>query len=218
LGDPVGQESDGRINVMTDGDTEHQQPIVNIVGDRVALGPMRSDLLPLYTRWRNDFWVQRTFGDQPSPVTRERREKWLDDVMSSTGDFWFTVYERVGEELIPIGIADLFNVDFRFSVAQFGMMIGEASSRGKGLGTEVVRLMLDYAFTALGLSNVMLTVAEYNLAGRRAYEKAGFKEMGRRRQADRMNGVVYDEIYMDCVASEFTSPVLAKIFVPDEPR
>jgi RimJ/RimL family protein N-acetyltransferase len=151
-------------------------------------------------------------------VTRERREKWLDDVMSSTGDFWFTVYERVGEELIPIGIADLFNVDFRFSVAQFGMMIGEASSRGKGLGTEVVRLMLDYAFTALGLSNVMLTVAEYNLAGRRAYEKAGFKEMGRRRQADRMNGVVYDEIYMDCVASEFTSPVLAKIFVPDEPR
>jgi RimJ/RimL family protein N-acetyltransferase len=64
----------------------------------------------------------------------------------------------------------------------------------------------------------MLTVAEYNLAGRRAYEKAGFKEMGRRRQADRMNGVVYDEIYMDCVASEFTSPVLAKIFVPDEPR
>ena len=42
--------------------------------------------------------------------------------------------------------------------------------------------MLDYAFAALGLHSLMLTVSEFNLTGRRAYKKAGFKEFGRRRQ------------------------------------
>ncbi len=78
--------------------------------------------------------------------------------------------------------------------------------------------MLDYAFTAIGLHNVMLTCYEFNLAGRRAYEKAGFHEFGRRRQSHWMGGRWWNEIYMDCVTAEFASPVLGRVFVPDEPR
>jgi len=192
-----------------------EQPILNIVGERVALGPLRRDLIPLYARWRNDFEVQRTFGAPLRPVTIEERTRWFDEQVASDAH-WFTIYER--ESLRPIGTTDLYEINLRYRTASFGMLIGEADARGKGYGTEVTRLMLDYAFTALSLHNVMLIVVEYNLAGRRAYEKAGFREMGRRRQADIMNGVVYDEIYMDCVASEFESPVLARVFAPDVPR
>lgn len=200
---------------MTDADPT--PPLLNIVGERIALGPLRRDLVPLYARWRNDFYIQRTFGNLPSPVTVEQQMKRFEDQATSNGEVhWFTIYER--ESLRPIGSTDIFAIDYRWRVGQFGMQIGEADARGKGYGTEVTRLMLDFAFTALGLNNIMLTVAEYNLAGRRAYEKAGFREMGRRRQADIMNGVVYDEIYMDCIASEFESPVLGRIFIPDAPR
>lgn len=202
--------------------TSAEQLILNIVGERVALGPLRRELIPLYQRWRNDFQVQRTFGDPPMPVTLERRTQWFEDQLTASDCFWFTIYaiERDGDVVRyrPIGTTDLFNVDFRFKVGQFGMMIGEADARGRGLGTEVVRLMLDFAFTALGLNNVMLAVAEYNLAGRRAYAKAGFKEMGRRRRADIMNGTIYDEIYMDAISEEFESPLLAAVFAPDVPR
>jgi diamine N-acetyltransferase len=76
----------------------------------------------------------------------------------------------------------------------------------------------EWAFTALGLHNVMLTVAEFNLAGRRTYEKVGFREIGRRREDRRMGGRRWDTIYMDCLASEFTSPVLGRVFSPDVPR
>ena len=54
-----------------------------------------------------------------------------------------------------------------------------------------------------------------NRIGIRAYEKAGFKEIGRRRECRVMGGEVYDEIYMDCLASEFESPALGRIFAPD---
>ena len=30
-----------------------ETPILNVVGERVALGPLREDLLPLYGRWIN---------------------------------------------------------------------------------------------------------------------------------------------------------------------
>jgi RimJ/RimL family protein N-acetyltransferase len=64
----------------------------------------------------------------------------------------------------------------------------------------------------------MLTVYEFNLAAQRAYQKAGFREIGRRRGAKLMGGRYWDEIYMDCIASEFESPLLKTVFQPDQPR
>ena len=57
-----------------------------------------------------------------------------------------------------------------------------------------------------------------NRVGLRAYEKAGFKTIGHRRECRVVGGKVHDEIYMDCLASEFESPVLHKIFTPDIQR
>ena len=201
---------------MHDDQLSTDVPIFNIVGTRVALGPLRDDLAPLYQRWRNDFYVQRTFGNVPAPVTLAAQNARLQQWMSSADAFWFTVYRLA--DLRPIGTTDLFEVDFRFRTARFGVQLGEADARGCGLGTEVAQLMLDYAFTALGLNSVMLDVSEYNLAGLRAYEKAGFRVIGRRRQSDILAGKVYDLVLMDCVASEFVSPVLASVFAPDELR
>ncbi|GIW04684.1 MAG: hypothetical protein KatS3mg059_1304 [Thermomicrobiales bacterium] len=94
-------------------------------------------------------------------------------------------------------------------------MIGEADARGKGYGTETARLMLEYAFTALGLHNVMLQVYAYNRAAHRAYQKAGFREFGRRREAVWMGGRLWDVIYMDCLATEFDSLMLGRVLAPD---
>ncbi|MBX6342471.1 MAG: GNAT family N-acetyltransferase [Thermomicrobiaceae bacterium] len=194
-----------------------EEPIVNIVGEKVALGPIRRDLVPLYQRWFNDFQMLRTLGMRPGPMSLEQEEAWYDRASRESADaVAFTIYERGSWR--PIGTAGLHDIDFRNRTAEFGISIGDARARGRGYGTEVTRLVLDYAFTALGLNNVMRRVYEFNLAGRRAYEKAGFREIGRRREARYMGGRLWDEILMDCLASEFESPVLGEIFVPDVPR
>ena len=41
----------------------------------------------------------------------------------------------------------------------------------------------------------------------RAYQKAGFKEIGRRRECRMMGGKLWDEVHMDCLSSEFERPV-----------
>lgn len=193
-----------------------EQPVVNIEGDLVALGPLRRELIPLFERWFNQFEMLRSLGIPPGPMTLEAETGWYDMASTSTSAITFVIYERASMQ--PIGDTSLVDIDYRNGTATFGIAIGEQSARGKGYGTEATRLILDYAFTALGLRNVMLVVYEFNAGAQRAYLKAGFREIGRRRKSRFMGGRFWDDIYMDCVAEEFESPVLARVFAPDEPR
>jgi RimJ/RimL family protein N-acetyltransferase len=197
---------------------EQTSPVISIVGEKVALGPIRRDLVPLYHRWINDFAVLRTLHI-PRPCTFEEVMAIHEEEVAEERKrrvVYFTVYDR--ETLLPIGRTDLGDINYRDRRAGFGIEIGEADYRGRGYGTEAVRLTLDYAFTALGLHNISLETWEYNLAAQRAYTKAGFRELGRLRQAKFMNGKLWDIVYMDCLSTEFVSPVLDKILLPDEIR
>jgi RimJ/RimL family protein N-acetyltransferase len=69
--------------------------------------------------------------------------------------------------------------------------------------------VLDWAFTVMGLRNVLLVTFSWNLPAIRAYSKAGFREIGRRRGAVVTLGQRYDQVLMDAVAEEFTGSVLA---------
>jgi RimJ/RimL family protein N-acetyltransferase len=191
-----------------------ERPVLSIEGELVALGPLRRELLPLYQRWINDLGTARTLDLPPQPMTIEKEQDWYDQYSRAENSVPFTIYER--ETLRPIGNTGLDGVDHRNRTATFGIVIGEPDCRGKGYGTETTRLMLDFAFTALGLHNVMLMVFEFNPAGIRTYEKAGFREIGRRRKSRMMGGRLWDDVYMDCLSSEFESPVLHRIFAPDD--
>lgn len=190
-------------------------PVVNVVGDLLALGPLRRDLIPVYQRWTNDFAVTRTLRSS-QPTTSDQVTASFDQLGGDDRSANFTIYTR--DDWRPIGNTALVEIDWRARTAEFILFIGEADCRGKGYGTEATRLILDYAFTALGLHSVMLKVYAFNLAGRRVYEKAGFRTIGRRRECQLMGGTLWDVEYMDCLASEFTSPFLAHIFTPDTPR
>jgi diamine N-acetyltransferase len=181
-----------------------ESPIITILGERVALGPLRRDLIPTYTRWRNDVVVARTMDYPAGPVTIEERTAWFERASRDTTAIRFTIYEQ--DSWRAIGITNLHDIDLHHGTAEFGLMIGEADARGRGLGTETTFLMRDYAFDRLGLQNVMLRVYDYNLAGIRAYQKAGFREFGRRRQSRRFAGQRRDEIFMQCLASDSASP------------
>lgn len=178
-------------------------PILNITGELVALGPLDRGLVSLYQRWLNDFSHARNFDDTPEPWTMERALALFEARAAPSDDtIIFTIYER--GSLQPVGYTMLVDISFRHRSAGFAIHIGEGAAHGKGYGTETTRLMLDYAFTSLVLHSVYLTVAEYNHAGRRAYQRAGFRETGRFRQAWLMGGRFWDEIIMDCLAGEFT--------------
>ncbi len=192
-----------------------EQTIMNIHGERVGLGPLRRDLIPLYLRWANDFGYTRTTAAPGLTLSLEQLTRAYAGVVADGSNISFVIYDRATGR--PIGTTALDHIDHRHRTAEFSIGIGDEAFRGKGYGTEATLLVLDYAFTVLGLTNVMLVVYEFNQVGRRAYEKAGFGEFGRRHHAHRMGGRPWDVIYMECVAGDFTSPVLGRVVVPDQP-
>lgn len=193
-----------------------ERPMVNVVGDLVALGPLARVNLASYQSWMNDVATQgwAGFPARPEPFSDERMAQWFERAAIDPERMFFTIYETVAWR--PVGFCVLRDIDHRHGTAEFGLTIGDPSDRGKGFGTEAVRLLLDLAFTGLGLRNVQLYVYAFNQGALRAYQKAGFREIGRRRCAYFMGGRYWDVVYMDCLAEEFQSPALKALLNPGE--
>jgi RimJ/RimL family protein N-acetyltransferase len=193
-----------------------QAPIVNFTGEQVMLGPIQREQVPLFLRWMNDISTVSKLGAPIRPLTLEQETAWFEGAATDENRYTFAVYERASGRLI--GTCGLHEIDWRNRRTELGILIGEPDARGRGYGTEAMRLLLDYAFTVLGLHSVMLTVYAFNPAARRSYEKAGFREIGRRRDSRWCNGRYWDEIFMDILAEEFESPVLKQLLKAEDPR
>jgi RimJ/RimL family protein N-acetyltransferase len=175
-------------------------PIINIHGQGVGLGPIHRDYLMTATRWVNDFATIRTMGAPPRPIPYESELEWFDEIRKSETDIMFVIYRL--DTMEPIGSTGLHQINWRHRTAEFGILIGEARNRGHGFGTEVTKLILQYGFRQLGLLNIMLKVVSNNEDGITAYRKAGFQEFGRRRSAWFVEGQRHDIVMMDCVPGD----------------
>jgi diamine N-acetyltransferase len=189
--------------MMNPQETQVDQPFVNIVGEKVALGPLSPEMLPAFARWENDLRTADLGGDDPRPVTAEAVAAAWGPLLRGERDDWlgFAIYSLPGMRLI--GHANVRDFTNCHGTAEIGITIGEPQERGKGAGTEAVRLLLHYTFQHLNVWNVWLDTASYNPAAIRAYEKAGFREIGRRRGARLVAGVRHDVVLMDCTRDDF---------------
>ena len=187
---------------------DSDDPDFIIVGEKVALGPLRRDLAADYARWMNQLEV-RAGLDHLGIATPQSQEKWVEDNLERGAEnepkaVEFTVYDRA--DSAAVGTAGLFGIAHTHGSAEFGIAIGER--RGQGLGTEATRLVLDFGFHVLQLRNVMLETLEWNVAGLTAYERAGFRRVGVRRGARVSRGRRTDMVLMDAVPEDFGTSVL----------
>ena len=72
----------------------------------------------------------------------------------------------------------------------------------QGYGTEATRLVRDWCFGELGLRRLALDVDATNERARRVYERVGFVDEGRRRQARLVDGEWHDVIDMAMLRSD----------------
>lgn len=184
------------------------EPLLNLRGQRVALGPLRRSLIPAYNRWINEFEGVLTLSGRLDPVTLDQRIDFYERASRDPDTWSFTIYEAA--ELRPVGMTWLFLTGAAHS-GFIGIHIGEPECRGRGYGGEAIALVMDYGFHALGLHSLELTVAASNIKGVRAYQRAGFRLIGRRREAVYVGSRRDDLLYLQCLASDFRSPALAQL-------
>lgn len=185
------------------------RPIITVEGQKVALGPLRRDLIPLYHAWITNLTTNRFMLAKAASMTLDGEVAWYESVIKRSDTTMFTIYEL--PEYRPVGNVDLHAIDQANRSAELGIMIGEVDARGRGLGTEAVRLVCDLGFNVLGLNSIHLVTFGWNIAGQKAYVKAGFREIGRRREARWFDGRYWDDIWYDLLRSDFESPAVRRI-------
>ncbi|GAB3582277.1 GNAT family protein [Leifsonia lichenia] len=111
---------------------------------------------------------------------------------------WAIVDLASGEYVGEIVLNELDEADasmnFRIALAP--------GAPGRGYGAEATTVVLDHAFSALGLHRVFLDVYSFNPRAQRSYEKAGFVVEGRQRHTLFWDGEWVDSILMSVLSSD----------------
>ena len=173
-----------------------------LVGEHIYLSPVCVEDAEKYTRWLNDFETTDYIGQSTKIYTIENERRFLENCSENKNSVTLGIVKLDDDKLIGnCGLKDINTVG---RTAILGIFIGEKEERSKGYGTETIKLLLDYGFNYLNLHEISLDVYSFNKRAIRCYEKAGFKEYGRRRECEYINGKYYDVISMDILKSEFS--------------
>ena len=150
--------------------------ICRLDGKQIFLSVLRDDdeAVDLYAKWMSDETTCVFIEHAHSVVDITRMPGWVSD--HSVMRMGIVLKET--DTLIGYCHIDHRTEDMS---AWLSINIGEKSVRGKGIGTEVVQILLRYCFMALGVYSVHLDVLETNTPAIKCYEKAGFRISGRYR-------------------------------------
>lgn len=155
-------------------------------------------------RWSRNSEYLRLLSSSTGPMqSPEAAAKWMEKDLEeiSPASYFFSIRTIAEDKLI--GDLGLEVVDWCGRDAFVGLGIGEPEYWGKGYGTDVMNVLLRFAFTEVNLRRVSLNVFEYNPRAIRSYEKAGFCHEGRMRKVINKEGRRWDMLFMGILREEW---------------
>ena len=159
--------------------------------EKSALRPWEPGDEESLVRHANSRAVWRNLRDAfPHPYTFADATKWIQIANPSTQTTNFAIVVD-GAAVGGIGLVLRDDV-FRRS-AEIGYWLGE-EHWGRGIVTEAVRAVTDYAFATFDLCRLFAGVFEWNPASMRVLEKAGYEFEGRMKKAVIKDGETIDEL------------------------
>lgn len=108
----------------------------------------------------------------PYPLTSKKLQEVLEKDALDWGGCAYVATEDDGTQIGFFVLA--VNVSNNSGFLKF--VIVDKELRGKGYGTQMIELMLKYAFEIAGVSSVQLNVFDRNESAKRCYANAGFVE------------------------------------------
>jgi RimJ/RimL family protein N-acetyltransferase len=173
-----------------------------LVGEQVRLRGVRDDDLPALARWEMDPGRLITLSNWAAPPSEAAaRERIAKRSANDEDDLGFAI-ETLGDPPVLVGRIWLSAAGAR--CAAVGIALGREYI-GRGYGTDAMRVIVGYGFREMGLHRVQLGVAAFNLAGVRAYQKAGFVQEGRYRESVLHDGRWYDSVLMSILDHEWAA-------------
>ncbi|HUT80645.1 MAG TPA: GNAT family protein [Candidatus Bathyarchaeia archaeon] len=146
----------------------------------------------------------RKFLSTPFPYAKEEEEDWIRNTWQNRRqgrEYQFAIEEKVSKEFL--GTCGLFDIDRIVRSCELGIAIHAEKNWSKGYGTDTMNVLLKFGFEYINLNRIQLRVFDFNERGIRTYEKVGFTNVGKLRQAHFFDGKYIDVIFMDILYDEW---------------
>jgi len=165
--------------VPGDIEVELRQHNTVLTGQRIVLRPLTENDWDILFRWNNDpevlYFVE---GDEVSSRTMDEVQA-IYRTVSQTAFCFMIEYDKE-----PIGECWLQQANLDFILQKYpdadsrriDLMIGKKELWGRGIGTEIVRLLTVFAFEHEQADWVWgCDIADYNRASQKVFQKAGYQ-------------------------------------------
>jgi RimJ/RimL family protein N-acetyltransferase len=169
-------------------------------GKKTGLRAMTREDLKLYQGWLNNKAVTEYLEMGWRPYTEQDLEDVYQEAIAGKSIVFVVCDLKSGQ---AIGTAGFYFIHWPGRRAQYRILLGEPSFYGKGYGTEVNALLLEYGFNRLNLNTIYLGVNAENKNAIKSYLNVGYKEEGRQRDFVYNNGRYYDSIAMSILAKDY---------------
>ena len=171
-------------------------------GRLVRLSAPSRDDAEAFARWSQDAEYLRALDtDYARPYSAETFIERFNPGRESPNGVLFHLRTLVDDRLI--GFVALHSIEWNNQAGMLSIGIGDPDYRGRGYGSDALRVALRYAFAELNLYRVGLDVIASNLPAIRAYERAGFQREGAARGAVLRDGQRHDRVFMGITHDEW---------------
>jgi RimJ/RimL family protein N-acetyltransferase len=141
-------------------------------------------------RHANNYKIWRNVRDRfPHPYTMDDALAWIEFASSEKPVANFAI---VVEGAAAGGVGLMMQTDIYRRSAEIGYWLGE-DFWGRGIVSEAVGALTEWAFASFDLSRIYAGVLEWNPASMRVLEKAGYQFEARLRKAVTKEGVTMDD-------------------------
>lgn len=151
------------------------------------------DITDEYLCWFADDDVNK-FLDVKSLTYEEARDFLVSGKRLGT-HFMYAVVDLVSDK--HIGNVKVGPLDSNRLTTDVVTVIGDTSYKGRGIGTEALRIGQTIAFDVYDVRKLVGGIYEPNIASRKAYGRCGWIEVGRIKDAAEADGVMVDEIVIE---------------------
>jgi RimJ/RimL family protein N-acetyltransferase len=173
-----------------------------LCGERVRLAALDEADIDIMASWYQNGEFMRLYG--PYPVRPKDRALLAEEIrITSEGQdaFHFAVRRLIDGALI--GVASVVEISWPQRNGWLTIGIGDPVDRGRGFGTEAMRLLVDYVFRELNFHRLQVAVLSYNTPAIALYRRLGFLREGVWREYVRRDGAWHDMVLFGMLYQEW---------------
>ena len=161
----------------------------------ISFKPLTADIVKNsdYATWINNKNINRFLEVRQNKQSMQDLLSYIEDVNNSEDDFLFGIFYNDKH----IGNVKLYNFDVFHKFGEIGIVIGEPSLHNKGIGSQAIEFIKDFAQTNMQARKLISSLYSSNEASLHLFQKCKFEQVGKFKKHYKDKDTYVDKIYLE---------------------